>query len=124
MLKDKIDKLTDTSSKMMQENLEETVRTRNIMEETVGTLRGSARPELEKPVDTEKEKEKEEQRIRGLKKTCDDQDRIDRDNQRDAKLAAEERLKQDQENAAQAKLNEQQKIQEEQMKTLDTQEMN
>eukprot|EP00972_Heterocapsa_arctica_P031312 4610661-Heterocapsa_arctica.AAC.1 len=61
------------------------------MEEILDTLRGTARPELEKPVDTDKEKEIEAKRIRDLKQACDDQDRLDRDNQRDAKLAAEER---------------------------------
>eukprot|EP00972_Heterocapsa_arctica_P005953 876772-Heterocapsa_arctica.AAC.1 len=95
------------------------------MKDIVNTLRGSARPETEqKPMDAEKEKEKEEQRIRDLTKASDDQDRTDWDNQRDRKLALEEKLKQDMDNAAQAKLNEQQRVQEEQMKALNTQELN
>eukprot|EP00972_Heterocapsa_arctica_P052333 7698181-Heterocapsa_arctica.AAC.1 len=73
MPKDKIDKLTDTNSKMMQEKMEETIRTKNIMQELLDTLRGIARTEM-KPVETDKEKEKEEKRLRDLNQAGDDQD--------------------------------------------------
>eukprot|EP00972_Heterocapsa_arctica_P090630 13371974-Heterocapsa_arctica.AAC.1 len=84
MLKDKINTLTDTSSKIMQEHLEDIARTKNIVKELVDTLRATARPEEvlnAAPGDTAQEKE--EQRIRELKKAIEEQIRRDWDNQRD-----------------------------------------
>eukprot|EP00972_Heterocapsa_arctica_P056088 8274121-Heterocapsa_arctica.AAC.1 len=75
---------------MMQEKLEETIRTKSIMQEIADTLRGTARADVAKPVDTDKEKEKEDKRLRDPKQACDDQDRFDKDKQRETTLTAEE----------------------------------
>eukprot|EP00972_Heterocapsa_arctica_P116321 16452366-Heterocapsa_arctica.AAC.1 len=110
-LNDKIDKMAEANSKKLKEHLDETIRTKMIMEEL---LREATEKEAVKPKE-DKLEDNLAQRAMELQRQQEEASR-EEENRKNARLAEEEKQKQDTENAAQATEEEQQRIMEDQMK--------